>query len=413
MIRLATDWLAELGNGAVALFMNPLFYWSFLLLFLTGYMRIKAERRQFGVKIYDLFSEWKRTILPSIIIGIVVSLILAGAGVVFSYGSLIVLSLMMILLSINLKFTFLSPSYTIGLSYIVLLFGQMFLQNQNLIPEFYYSETNYIALTFLMGLLLIVEAIFIKRVKRKESFPKLVKSKRGIWIGEHHLKKSAIVPIFLLIPGGVIESFAPYWPLFSIGEQSYGLILFPFLVGFSHHVRTMLTPEAANYFAKWIALLGVLVIVISAAGYYLQGMSLIAFVIGILGREFITYRFHIKENRGVPLYKPEEVGLRILGIIPGTPADRLEIQVGEVITKVNDQRVNDPDEFYEALQGSGAYFKLEMLDNRNEIRFVQSAFYESDHYRLGLLFVETPHHLKKINTDVKESHSLEDKTDTI
>ena len=41
-------------------------------------------------------------------------------------------------------------------------------------------------------------------------------------------------------------------------------------------------------------------------------------------------------------------GLRILGIIPGTPAERLDILIGETIIKVNGIKINTEQEFYSA-----------------------------------------------------------------
>lgn len=383
-------WLFEFTKGIGKLFLNPLFYWTIILVFLAGYQRIKRERQHFGVKVFDIFTEWKKTWIPALLIGLILSIAIIATGVVFTYGTLLVLSVIMIILSLNLRFTGLSASYTIGVTYIVLLFLPVIMDNQNVIDSAFFSETNFIGLTLLLGFMLIAEAIFIRRVKRNQSFPRLLKSDRGIWIGDHRIQKMSVIPLFLLVPGGVIESFAPYWPLLKIGESTYGIILFPFLLGFSHIVRGSLVPTAAKALSKRILLLGVLVIIISAAHFYFDGMSLLALVIAIFGREFITYRFRVKDKKKNPYFQPHPKGLKVLGIIPGTPAERLEIQTGEVITKVNDIKVNNPNAFYEALQGSGAYFKLEVLDDREEMRFVQSPFYEGDHYKLGLIFMKEP-----------------------
>ncbi|MBN6206860.1 PDZ domain-containing protein [Ralstonia pickettii] len=389
-------WLLELVKGIGKLFLNPLFYWIIILVTLASYNRIKMERQHFGVKIFVRFTEMKNTWLPAIIVGLMFSIAMIAAGVVFSYGTLLALSVITILLSLNLRFTLLSASYTIGLTYILLLFLPTALGYQNVIEPEFFAETNFTALTFLLGFVLIIEAVLMRRVKRNQSFPKLVMSDRGIWIGQHRLEKLSVIPMLLIVPGGMIEPFAPYWPLLEIGENgSYGFILFPFLLGFSHTVRGTLVPIAAKSLSKQIIFLGIIVIIVSAAGLYIDGMSLAALILAILGREFITYRFRVKDKKKNPYFQPHPNGLKVLGVIPGTPAERLEIQTGEVITKVNEQKINSPDMFYEALQGSGAYFKLEVLDDQNEIRFVQSPFYEGDHYRLGLIFMKEPYRLNK------------------
>jgi len=392
---LIISWLEELIKGMISLFLNPVFYWSFILVFLVGYKRVKSERQQFNSKIFDIFSESKRMLASGLGIGLLISLVLIGTGIVFSYGSLLTISIMMIILSLSLRFTMLSPSYTIGFSFILLLFMPNLLDNQQIIDQRLFADINFTGLVFLLGMLLIAEAFLMRRTRRNETFPRLTKSERGVWVGEHHMSKMTVIPLFMLVPGGVIESFAPYWPLLSLGEQSYGLLLFPFLIGFSHRIRSTLATIAARQLAKRISILGLFVMMIAACAYFIPELSLVALLLGVIGREWITYRFRLHEKRELSFFRPQDKGLRILGIIPGTPADRLDLQVGEQIMKVNEKRVSEVNELYQALQGTGASFKLEVLDDNEEVRFVQSALYESDHYRLGLLFVEPPHRLKK------------------
>ncbi|MHA6252335.1 PDZ domain-containing protein [Oceanobacillus sp. CAU 1775] len=384
------DWLLEVGKGVGRLFLNPLFYWGIFILFLVGYRRIKQERYHFGRKIFGLFSEIRHTLLPSLIFGLLFSVIILGAGVIFSVDSLIMLVIAIIILSLSMRFSLLSASYTIGLAYILLLFAPIIVENIDTIDNNMFSETNYLALSLLLGFMLLVESYFLKQTKRKSTYPNLVLSDRGYWIGNHYIKKLGIIPIFLLVPGGLIESFAPYWPLFSIGEGSYGIVLFPFVLGISQKVTGSLAPIAGKMLSKKLMMVGILVILVSVLGLYVNGMSLVALLIGLLGREFIIYRFRLQDKQKRPYFQPHARGTRVLAIINDSPAERLEILPGEIISKVNDRKISNADEFYEALQGNGAYFKLEVLDDNEEVRFVQGAFYEGDHHKLGLIFVKEP-----------------------
>ncbi len=78
----------------------------------------------------------------------------------------------------------------------------------------------------------------------------------------------------------------------------------------------------------------------------------------------------------------------VLGIIPNTPAEDLELKIGEIITKVNGIPVKNVSDFYEALQHNRAYVKLEIIGLNGEIRFDQRASYEGEHHELGILFVK-------------------------
>ncbi|RDW15681.1 PDZ domain-containing protein [Oceanobacillus chungangensis] len=383
-------WFIELLKGIGMLFLNPLLYWLFVLLFFAGYFRIKRDRLDFGVKVFGLFSEWKNTWGISLISGFILSLIMLGVGFVFSYETILLLSVVTIILSISMRFSMLSPSYTIGITFILLLFFPLILENQSYIDSSLFSIVNFSSLVILLGLLLFVEAILIRNIKRNKTFPSLVLGNRGLWIGQHRLKKIGIIPFFILVPTGMITSFAPFWPYFSVGGESFSVLLVPFVLGFDFIVRGSLPQNAAKKLAKSITILGILVVLIGVGSLYLPSMALVAVIIAIFGREWIHYRYRVNDRAGMSYFHPEDNGLKILGIIPGTPAERLDILVGETIIKVNGIKINSEQDFYSALQSSGAYFKLEVVDDANEMRFVQGAFYQGDHHELGLIFTAKP-----------------------
>lgn len=384
-------WLIEIAKGIGSVFLNPLLYWVFLLLFFAGYQRIKKERKDFGFKVFDIFAEWKRTWLLSLIAGIVLSLIMIGVGIIFSYETIIMLSIIIILLSLTLRFTLLSASYTIGITYLLLLFLPFLLNNQTDSATELFSQTNLTGLSILLGLILMIEAILLRTIKRNESFPGLIMGDRGMLVGQHRLKKLSILPFFALVPAGMITPFAPFWPYFTIGETSYSLLLVPFVVGVDYVVRGNLPQFTTKKLSKATAYLAAIVLLIAIGSIFISWLSLVAVLVAILGREYIRYRHKMKDRQGLAYFHPLNEGLKVLGIIPRSPADRLEILVGETISKVNGIKVNSVDEFYHALQESGSYFKLEILDDDNEVRFLQSAFYEGDHHELGLVFTTEPY----------------------
>ena len=67
-------WGMEIAKGIGKIFLNPLFYWSILFLFLISWRRIAKERRQFGTKIFPLLSECRGTLHVSFIFSIIISL---------------------------------------------------------------------------------------------------------------------------------------------------------------------------------------------------------------------------------------------------------------------------------------------------------------------------------------------------
>lgn len=381
-------WGIEVLLAVAKIVLQPLFYWSFILVIYAGYRRIKKERKQFGIKVNDLFSEWSRTWILSIGFGLMITAIMLGVGVVFTYETMLVLSIITILLSIHGKLTWLSASYTVGLTYIVVLFAPLLLPYQNVIPTHYFDHINLTSIALLVPLFLLAESILLRTMHGNESFVSIGKSARGARIGEHSLRKLSIIPFFVLIPSGLITPMASFWPTISIGAESYSLLLFPFILGFNHVVRSSLPQEGARYVGKWIALLGVVILAIVIGSIYVPLLSAVAILVAIIGREFILYKFRLHEKQSLPFFTERKDGIMVLTVIPGSRADQLGIVVGETIVKVNGKNIQSVSDFYYFLQESNAFFKLDVLDKFGEVRFIQSALYEGDHHELGIIFIE-------------------------
>src|SRR5690625_2325595 len=202
------------------MFLNPLFYWFIIFGIFTGVQRIKLERRQFGTKIFDVFTEWQDTWKTALISGLIMSLLVLGAGMVFFYETVFVWAMITIILTILFGFKLLSAVYSLGITYLVFfIFSQFFAD----VP--FFTENTFLNLAMLTGLLLFIEAILILNTKVKAIFPQLALSNRGGWVGEHRLKKISVIPFFVLVPGGAIIPFADYSRAFSIRGEHYGLLV--------------------------------------------------------------------------------------------------------------------------------------------------------------------------------------------
>lgn len=383
-------WLIEIVKAIVKLFFNPLFYWFFIFVFILGVIRIKQERYFFGIKIFNLFHEWKRILVISLISGLVLSLVTIGAGFIFNYEILIILIISMLIMSLSFNPAYLSAVYTIGLTYIVLLFLPLLsddLSFQVTMP----TNMQFTQLTILLGLFLIVEAIFIKKIKDNQIPPSLKLSNRGVWIGALNMKKASLIPIFMFVPADKLSFIADFWPSFSIAETQYSLVLFPFIIGYNYQIINEYIHRASNKISKQTLYLGIFILILASASFYYPIFSFIAILIAIIGKELITIKYKMKSKKGEKYYAPLNQGLKVLAIIPNTPAERLNILVGETITRVNNKEVNNEKEFYRALQDKSASFKLDVLNKDQEVRFITGSLYEFEDHNLGLVFPGEPY----------------------
>lgn len=387
---MASEWLWELLTGIGRVLTQPLLYYGMLLAGFVGWRRVKTERRHFHIRVYDWFHESKFFWLSGLGIGLLFSLATVAAGVVVSTDLIMLLFYVTVLLSLTLHMRLLSPAYTIGLTILLVAVLAKYEKTKPFFATYFpkLQETNVSALALLLALLLLAEAFLILRNGAVGTSPQLAKSKRGLIVGEHWVERLWLVPLLLPVPGGAITSPFSWWPLFPGGDNSYSFILVPFLLGFSQRIQGMHPHVSIRHTGRRVMWLAIVVGGLAAASYWYKVLAVVAAAFSLIAREWLVFWQHVQDRSQPPYFSKRAHGLVILGILPDSKAEKMELQIGEVIVKANGMPVKTEEEFYEALQHNRAYCKLEVLDENGEIRFVQGALYEDEHHELGLLFVQ-------------------------
>ncbi|GAB2544865.1 PDZ domain-containing protein [Gracilibacillus alcaliphilus] len=382
------EWVIESGLTIGRAFLQPFIYLFVLFIFLSGYIRIKKDRKNIGSKVYSYFYEARYTLSISIMMGIGISILSIVGGFAFSLPFALLTGVIMLIAGIAGRFSWLSAGYTLSIAGLITAVIQLF--GAAYLPAFMmemFQDVHLIFIPFLIGMLLIAEAWQLSKVRSEETFPEYIDSGRGKKVGQHRIKKIMLIPFIALVPGGWLEPFADWWPLIDIGENSYGLILVPFLQGFEYVAKTRLPQQAGKWLAKWNLLLAFVILALSIAGYFVTWITYIALALALLGKEFIVYYYRNQEHNHAVYFQPHHQHLLVLGVIADTPAVDLGLVPGEQIVKVNDVKVSTEEEFYHAVNQNRAYCKISVRDLNGEIRFAQRALYEGEHYNLGILFV--------------------------
>ncbi|MGP4040694.1 PDZ domain-containing protein [Gracilibacillus sp. D59] len=382
------DWLMEFGWIIARIFMQPFIYVFVLLIMLSGYLRIKKDRLSFGTKVYPYFYETSHTWSISIMIGLILSILSLAFGFVISLPFALLLGLVMLIVSIGNRFSWLSAGYTLAITSAIMYFLNIY--GDDYLPSNWLNlldATDLFYIPFIIGILLLTETWILARLHSDDTYPELVKSNRGKYLGQHRIKKLTIIPFIALIPGGWIEPFAD-WPLLEIAGESFGVMVLPYVFGFEYIVKSRLPRDAANWLSKKVALLAILILLIAVGSYFIPFLTVVAFAVAFLGKEFIQLVYRTEEQRHTPYFRPAEKGVLVLGTLPGTPAVDLGLIPGEKIVKVNDIIVENEEGFYQIVNQNRAFCKLSIKDLNGEIRFAQRALYEGEHHKLGILFVK-------------------------
>lgn len=383
-------WLLELLKGTGKLFLHPVFYYLVFLSGVLGVIRVKRERKNFHVRAFDAYFELRQLFPLGIVAGFVLSIITVAVGIAVPFAAILFIAAFTVLLSLTTNIRLMSPAYTVGAAFFAIILMAEKNWSVPLIPEAYQSldEKIYPSVVVVLALLLIAEGFLIIKNAGKGTSPKIVKSRRGQSVGAHEVRRFWMLPMFLLIPGDALTPSFEWWPVLPVGEESYSLILVPFAVGIHHQIQGMLPKQSLQLVGRRVIILGVFTAMLSVVGYWYPIVSIVVAALAIIGREAISLMLRLKDDNLPFYFSKKNNGLMIIGVIPESPADKLGLQVGELVSKVNGVAVRDEQVYYEALQKNRAHCKLEILDTNGEIRFVQRALYEGDHHELGILFVQ-------------------------
>ncbi|MFA9558956.1 hypothetical protein ACERII_16725 [Evansella sp. AB-rgal1] len=371
------------------LWLHPLTYIFILAAFFIGLKRVKRERKDFHTRVYDVIHELTSPVMIGIGFGLILSIIFTVVGMEISVGMMVLITALWLLFLPFRKIRWLSMTFIASFALII----SGFLPNGGTNYEFLndwlvqINSMNLVGFAWIVVALFLSEALLVMINGWKETSPKLLKSKRGKTVGSHEAKKLWPIPILLLLPIGNL-SYEGWWPLFpSANSSEFGLMLIPFILGFQLTVQSQYPKTGMKKLGKQLLILSVMLAVVAGVASYFSIILLAVPVIGLLGREFIYMKFINSEKQKTSYFKHIEKGLTVLGVLPHSTAEKMGIEVGEVISKVNGYEVFSQRDIYEALQLNSAYCKLEVLDREGERRFAQSSIHEGDHYHIGLLFI--------------------------
>lgn len=380
------DILFEGFRAIGSLFVNPIFYWVIILCFLPAFQRGELEKELFNQELSSTAAEVKNTFYLSLFMTVVLLVFIVGLKVTFSYELIAVLSVIIVLLSFRTNHIFLSASYTLGLSFLILWFIPKGYLDQALYPE-----QSFISLAVMIGIYLIGEAVLYFLFKDKEAFPRLAYSERGRWYGKLQVNKLSIIPFMVFLPtsnGAITNSLLP---ILTIGDQEYALFIMPFIIGFNHLFQGGLPEDYTKSLSYSVFGLGLLVLLMAMGGYINSHLALVAVVLAILGRILIHYLYYRKDKKQAPAFIEGHLEIRVLALLKNSPAEKLGFQRGDVILSVNEIVVESLEHFNQLLAEHAGDCLIEIHRSKGRLRYIQNYDYLGSYEELGLYFAEEPY----------------------
>lgn len=378
--ELAIELIKAIGKA----FLNPILYWIIFISFMISLRRVKEERKNFKQELFPIGHEYKGTIHITIFGSILISLILFLFNTIFVREIIFFFSIIVFLLSFIFGFRVLSVAYTFGLTFI--LFKLLDFFDNTLIDNGLITDHTFSSITLIIALFLFFESYMYSKINNETSYPELLKSKRGSWLGIYHMQKASFVPFFVFLPTSFTSSTTTVMPVIDFSGQEFSFAFIPFITAFHHIVSGQLPEKAALQLKRYNLFLSFIVLILSLISFYLPGIAFYTVLIAMFGKWLIDYLL-IKEDRKKGYYFLElKDPLKIFAIVPNSPAYDLGFKVGDTIIRVNDQPVKSVEELNERLNQVLYFPTFEVITKDHEVIIIENNKYRGNYRELGLIF---------------------------
>ncbi|MFC5469767.1 PDZ domain-containing protein [Cohnella suwonensis] len=387
----ALDLLREAGQATIGLFVLPYLYIAVLLVWWHARQGVTLQRKLFHVRLYSALYLTLTRVAFGFAAGLVLSIagVGIGAGAGLTTETLACLWIAMAVLALfRLRYVCLAyAAGALGLLQAVLgWIGADFSDSAAAEAVRAVNAVDVPALLAIAGLLHVAEGVLVRVQGGKLSIPLFLQGKRGKPMGAYSLTGVWPVPLLWLVPATGGDGLSlPWAPLFGGDTAAWAMLAFPVLIGFSDRTTTRWPEEKARSSGNALIVYGLVIAGLAAGAEYWSPLTAVAAVAAFVLHEGLLLWSRMKETGRTPRFSQDGTGVMVLAVLPNTPAAELGFQAGETIRKANGVAVRSKEELHAALQRQSAFCKLEVLNREGNLKFLQRARYEGEHYQLGLI----------------------------
>lgn len=385
------DLLGEAGQATVKLFAQPYIYIAILFVWWHAKQGSRLQRKLFHVRLYGALYLTLVRIAAGVGVGVVLSVAGVAAGAKLTTSTLLCVWVAMGVLAV-FRLRYVCLAYAAGaLGVLQAILDEV--DTSSVQSGFWADALNAVAdihvpsLLFLAGVLHIGEGLLVRLQSARHAIPLFLEGKRGKPMGAFALTGAWPIPLLWLVPasGGGID--LPWTPLFGLNDGIGGwtLLAFPVLIGFGDRTWTQWPETKARTAGNLLMLYGAAMAGLAAGAEFVPELTVVAAVAAFALHEGLLWTSKRGEERRAPIFGQDRSGVRVLAVLPGTPAREMGFQSGEIIKKVNGAAVRTKEELHAALGRQSAFSKMEVINREGHVRFVQRARYEGEHYQLGLI----------------------------
>lgn len=368
---------------------RPLFA---LLLGLVAFQYVRVgymERTLYGSELTPTWQRMTTAIACGVVGGLFGGLVMVVLGVTLEPGDVRFLWPVALVLAL-IQPRYLCFAYATGLlSLSSLLFG--------------WPQVHIPGLVALVGVLHLAEGALVYLDGAEGATPVLARNGRGQVVGAYLLQRFWPVPaailVLLALPGAVEQGgieMPGWWPLIApahperLLQPEWVAVMLPLVagLGYTDVALTAWPSERARRMAGWLLAYSLTLIGLAWGAQREPALLWVAALATPLLHEAMVLLGLHRERWGTPVFAAPPDGLRVLAVLPRSPAGRMGLEPGDRIVTANGRPVRRPEDLREAAEPFGLALRLE-VERRG--RWVQlEGRYGDPDQPLGVVLVPGP-----------------------
>src|SRR5690606_11151647 len=132
--------------------------------------------------------------------------------------------------------------------------------------------------------------------------------------------------------------------------------------------------------------LAIIVFALSTISFYLPGIAIFAVLTAMFGKWLIDYQLLKDDRKKGYLFLQLKDPLKVLAVVPGSPAEKLGFKPGDLIIKTNGKPVHTIESLNKELENILYFPTFEIVTHNHEVVIIENDRYRGNHVELGLIF---------------------------
>ncbi len=366
--------------------------YKYIAVYLFIYMVVKGrleiiqgfEQCMPGCRVKKLRQVMEELLLAGLISGFFGGILTVTLGLYIGSAGLQTLLIIMVAMAF-INHRFVNPSYAGGLLALYsLIFG--------------YDKVHVPSMLSLIAVMQLTEAVLIYVTRKEDNIPIFIRH-NGTMTGAFIKQKYYAVPFILLslstIPNAMWQNQVRlgWGTMFQAGlpvAVAGTVFLLTGAIGVTNYSSISMSsvPEekCRNDAVKFLA--GSLILFILAfLSVKTEALRWVGSIFALVYREFVYQFVLYREKKRQPLYTAVRRGVRILEIIPGGTADKMNMKRGEIILNINGKPVQTEDGIRHVLAGCPTFIWMHTEDPCGQIKIYEHKCYPDGVKDLGVILV--------------------------